>query len=106
MLLYILTNNWTIPDDDGAEVLGVYSSFEKAREIMQAEAEKIRAEYEPDFWDDDLCCDETDYLSFGHFGRGCKLDTIYEWNIAARYLDDEQPEKIISGTAGTSAIFR
>lgn len=92
MLLYILTNNWTTPHDDGAEVLGVYSDFEKAREIMQAEAEKIRAEYEPDFWDDDFSCDEPDYLSLGHFGRGCELDTIYNWNIAVRYLDDEQPE--------------
>lgn len=93
MLFYILTNNWTTPDNDGVEVLGVYSDFGKASEIMQAESEKIRAEYEPDFWDDDLCCDELDYLSLGHFGRGCELDTIYHWNIAARYLDDEQPEK-------------
>ncbi len=93
MKLYILTNKWTTPSDDGAEVLGVYSDFEKASEIMKTESEKIRAEYEPDFWDDDLYIDEPDCLSIGHFGRGCELATIYLWNISARYLDDEQPEK-------------
>lgn len=93
MLLYILTSHWETPYDNGLEAIGVYSDFEKAREIMQAEAEKIRAEYEPDFWDDDFSCDEPDYLSLGHFGRGCELDSIYHWNIAARYLDGEQPEK-------------
>lgn len=88
MKLYILTNNWTTPHDDGVEVLGVYSDFEKAREIMQAEAEKIRAEYDEDFWDDDMSCEEPNEIRLGHCARDyLELDTVYSWEISEQDIE-------------------
>ena len=39
MTVYIALHTWDTPDNEGSEILGVYSNFEKAREQIEVEAD-------------------------------------------------------------------
>ena len=88
MTVYIALHTWDTPDNEGAEILGVFSSMEAAREVIKASAEKIRAEYEPDFWDEDMTWDEPSEIHLGRDERGYSNPaTIYSWEIVQREVE-------------------
>lgn len=93
MIVYVAINTWDTPDTEGAEILGVFSSMEAAREVIEASAEKIRAEYDADLWDEDMTWDEPESIHLGGYSLGSfEPATLYSWEIVKRTLD-EQPEK-------------
>lgn len=82
MTVYIALHTWDTPDNEGSEILGVYSAFEKAREQIEAGAAAIRKEYDEDFWDDDMTWDEPSGIHLGKDERGYfNPATIYSWEI-------------------------
>lgn len=54
MTVFVVVHHWDTPDNEGVEVLGVFKKIEKARAQIVAGAGAIRAEYDEDFWDEDM----------------------------------------------------
>ncbi len=82
--VYVLRTQWDTPDNEGAEVLGVYSEsgLDKARARMRHEASKIKLEYPFDIWQSDYTWEEPDEIHLG-FDPGVYLvpATVYGWNV-------------------------
>lgn len=88
MIVYVAINTWDTPDNEGSEILGVYSNFEKAREQIVAGAGAIRAEYDEDFWDEDMTWDEPLDIRLGRDERGYSNPaTIYSWEIVQQEVE-------------------
>ena len=88
MTVYIALHTWDTPDNEGSEILGVYSAFEKAREQIEAGAAAIRKEYNEDFWDDDMTWDEPTEIHLGRDEKSfAEFATIYGWEIIAREVE-------------------
>lgn len=87
--VYVLTHHWDTPDNEGNEVLGVYRRQEDAIADMQAAADKIRKEYDSDFWDADMTWESERDI---HLGRpsvsGHELATIYCWDITEQEIQE------------------
>lgn len=88
MTVYVAVHHWDTPENEGVEVLGVYSAFEKAREQIEAGAAAIRKEYEDDMWEADMTWDEPAEI---HLGRTSDFmgdyATIYSWQIVEREIE-------------------
>ncbi len=82
MEVYVLSNYWDTPDNEGHEILGVYHDFEDATEAMRVEAERVAEEYGLDFWQEDMTWRGENEIHLGHDPR-MFLDpaTIYCWRI-------------------------
>lgn len=53
-----------------------------------AGAGAIRAEYDEDFWDDDMSCEEPNEIRLGHCARDyLELDTVYSWEISEQEIE-------------------
>lgn len=88
MIVYVAINTWDTPDNEGSEILGVYSNLEKAREQIVAGAGAIRAEYDEDFWDEDMTWDEPLDIRLGRDERGYSNPaTIYSWEIVQQEVE-------------------
>lgn len=81
MEVYVLSNYWNTPDSEGYEVLAAYSDFEKASGAMRDEADKIKREFDPDFWDEDMTWEDEDEIHLGHDPMTLELTTIYCWRV-------------------------
>ena len=82
MTVYVVVHHWDTPDNEGVEVLGVSSTVEKARAQIVAGAGAIRAEYDEDFWDEDMSWDEPMNIHLGRCGRDyLEQATVYSWEI-------------------------
>lgn len=88
MIVYVAINTWDTPDNEGSEILGVYSNFEKAREQIEVGADAIRKEFDEDFWDEDMSCEEPNEIRLGHCARDyLELDTVYSWEISEQEIE-------------------
>ena len=82
MSVYVVVHHWDTPDNEGVEVLGVFEKIEKARAQIVAGAGAIRAEYNEDFWDEDMSWDEPMSIHLGRCGRDyLEQATVYSWEI-------------------------
>lgn len=83
MKVFVVVHHWDTPDNEGVEVLGVFSTFIAARAQLVAGAGETRAEYDEDFWDEDMTWDEPISIQLGHCGRDyLEQATIYCWEIS------------------------
>lgn len=88
MKVYVAINTWDTSDSEGAEVLGVFSNFEKAREKIEAGAAVIRKEFDEDFWDEDMTWDEPMSIHLGRCGQDyLEQATIYSWEISEQEIE-------------------
>lgn len=88
MIVYVAINTWDTPDNEGSEILGVYSNFEKAREQIEVGADAIRKEFDENFWDEDMTWDEPSEIHLGRDERGYSNPaTIYSWEIVQREVE-------------------
>ena len=88
MTVYVAINTWDTPDNEGSEILGVYSTLEKARQQIEAGAAAIRKEFDEDFWDEDMTWAESTEIHLGRDERGyCNPATIYSWEIVPREVE-------------------
>ena len=88
MTVFVAVHHWDTPDNDGVEILGVFEKIEKARAQIVAGAGAIRAEYDEDFWDDDMSCEEPNEIRLGHCARDyLELDTVYSWEISEQEIE-------------------
>lgn len=82
MTVYVVVHHWDTPDNEGVEVLGVFSTVEKARVQIVAGASETIAEYDEDFWDEDMSWCEPMGIQLGRCGRDyLEQATIYSWEI-------------------------
>lgn len=88
MIVYVAINTWDTPDNEGSEILGVYSNFEKAREQIEVGADAIRKEFDEDFWDEDMTWDEPMSIHLGRCGRDyLEQATVYSWEISEKEVE-------------------
>ena len=88
MTVYIALHTWDTPDNEGSEILGVFSTFAKARAQLVAGAVETIAEYDEDFWDEDMTWDEPSEIHLGRDERGYSNPaTIYSWEIVQREVE-------------------
>ena len=88
MTVYVVVHHWDTPDNEGVEVLGVCSTVENARAKIVAGAGETRAEYDEDFWDEDMSCEEPNEIRLGHCARDyLELDTVYSWEISEQEIE-------------------
>ena len=88
MTVYVAVHHWDTPDNEGVEILGVFEKIEKARAQIVAGAGAIRAEYDEDFWDDDMTWDEPSEIHLGRDERGnTNPATNYSWEIVQREVE-------------------
>lgn len=88
MTVYVVVHHWDTPDNEGVEVLGVFSTVEKARAQIEVGADAIRKEFDEDFWDEDMTWDEPSEIHLGRDERGyCNPATIYSWEIVLREVE-------------------
>lgn len=88
MKVFVVVHHWDTPDNDGVEVLGVFSTVEKARAQIVAGAGETRAEYDEDFWDEDMSWDEPSEIHLGRDERGYSNPaTIYSWEISEQEVE-------------------
>lgn len=88
MTVYVVIHQWDTPDNEGVGVLGVFSTFAKARAQLVAGAGETIAEYDEDFWDEDMTWDELMSIQFGRCGQDyLEPATIYSWEIFEQEID-------------------
>ena len=88
MTVFVAVHHWDTPDNDGVEILGVFGKIEKARAQIVAGAGAIRAEYDEDFWDEDMSCEEPNEIRLKHCARDyLELDTVYSWEISKQKIE-------------------
>ena len=89
--MYILTNWWSTPDNDGYEIVGLFYHLENAQDLMKEEASKIRAEYPVTKWEDDFCWQDDMSIHMGFDPKEPFAQaTIYSWDITKMEADDDQ----------------
>ncbi len=82
MTVYVLTTHWDTPDNEGAEVIGVYADPERAIADMRKGAEAVKADYPQDYWDGDMTWEDDCEIYLGRSScRAFELATHYAWNI-------------------------
>lgn len=78
MEVHVFLYHWCTAEEEGTDVLGVYSDFEKAcvdmHRYMREVESRVRADYDDMDFDVDFAMDEKTYVSFGFYGRGCGMD--------------------------------
>ena len=83
MKVFVVVHHWYTPDNEGVEVLGVFEKIEKARAQIVAGAGAIRAEYDEDFWAEDMSWYEPMGIQLGRCGRDyLEQATVYSWEIS------------------------
>lgn len=88
MKVYVVVHHWGTPDNEGMEVLGVFSTFAKARAQLVAGAGETIAEYDEDFWDEDMTWDELMSIHLGRCGRDyLEQATVYSWEISEQEVE-------------------
>lgn len=88
MTVYVVVHHWDTPDNEGVEVLGVFSTVEKARAQLVAGAGETMAEYDEGFWDEDMSWDEPMSIHLGRCGQDyLEPATIYSWEISEQEVD-------------------
>lgn len=88
MKVYVVVHHWDTPDNEGMEVLGVFSTFAKARAQLVAGAGETIAEYDEDFWDEDMTWDELMSIYLGRCGRDyLEQATVYSWEISEQEVE-------------------
>lgn len=88
MTVYVVVHHWDTPDNEGTEVIGVFSTVEKARAQLVAGAGETRAEFDEDFWDDDMTWDEPMSIQLGRCGRDyLEQATIDRWEISEQEVE-------------------
>lgn len=88
MKVFVVVHHWDTPDNEGVEVLRVFSTIEKAREQIEVGAAAIRKEYDEDFWDEDMSWDEPTSIHLGRCGRDyLEQSTIYSWEISEQEIE-------------------
>lgn len=88
MKVYVVVHHWDTPDNEGMEVLGVFSTFAKARAQLVAGAGETIAEYDEDFWDEDMTWDELMSIHLGRCGRDyLEQATVYSWEISEQEVE-------------------
>lgn len=88
MQVFVVVHHWDTPDNEGVEVLGVFEKIEKARAQIVAGAGAIRAEYDEDFWDEDMTWDEPESIHLGGYSLGSfEPATLYSWEIVQREVE-------------------
>ena len=88
MTVFVAVHHWDTPDNEGVEILGVFGKIEKARAQIVAGAGAIRAEYDEDFWDDDMSFEEPNEIRLVHCARDdLELDTVYSWEISRQKIE-------------------
>lgn len=84
MIVYVLSTYWDTEDNEGNEVLGIYSeeNLEKARNDMLACADAVKEMFPADVWQDDFTWEYDDeiHLGFDPQIAFCNA-TIYSWEI-------------------------
>lgn len=84
MEVYIISNSWSAPENDGHEIEAVFSVWDEAVDVFKKMAyeEKQRlTDIYGDIWAEDYTQDDDTYISFGFYNDGFGLDTIYRWEL-------------------------
>lgn len=88
MKVFVVVHHWDTPDNEGVEVLGVFEKIEKARAQIVAGAGETLAEYDEDFWDDDMSWDEPMSIHLGRCGHDyLEQATVYSWEISEQEVE-------------------
>lgn len=54
MIVFVLHRYWNTPDNEGADVAGVYRDVEGAIDDMKSAAQKVKSYYPKDYWEPDM----------------------------------------------------
>jgi len=84
MVVYVLYHYWDTPDNEGSEIIGVYENISDASAEMNADVMETRAQYDPDFWCDDMTWDGDREIHLGYDPMNGTLATIYCWMIVEK----------------------
>lgn len=80
--VYVLTNYWDTPDNEGHNVMGVFKDIDNAISVMRADVERTKGYYPVDYWEKDMTWEDDCEV---HLGRSAKsfgeLATIHCWEI-------------------------
>ncbi len=83
MIVFVLHRYWNTPDNEGADVVGVYRDVEGAIDDMKSAAQKVKSYYPKDYWEPDMTWEDDAEI---HLGRDSharyELATIYSWAIS------------------------
>lgn len=83
MTVYVLHRYWNTPDNEGDEIVGVYSREASAYNDMKLDVERVKSYYSLGFWEDDATWENTREIHLGRI-RGTVIEryaTIYGWEI-------------------------
>ena len=82
MEVHIIVHSWDLPDEWGAEALGVYTDHSKAvREMRRMADETIEnTDYEHEF-DEDLCHDDNELIKRGWYVESWGQDSVWKWEL-------------------------
>lgn len=89
MKVYVLQHVWNTPNNDGFEVLGVYSEdhINQARADMLESINAIKQEFIDTYgedwkWDEDVSCEDGGYVHLSYDPKQIFTEaTVYSWEI-------------------------
>jgi len=87
MTVHVLLHTWDTPDVEGEEIVGVYACHEGAKKKMIEEADKIRQEFDSDFWQEDMTWEGDNEIHLGFDPMTMQPATIYCWTICTREVE-------------------
>lgn len=81
MEVHIVIYRWCANDDEGTDIIGVYTDKTRAcselHAHMRAVEQRVRQYYGDDRFHEDFAMDEQTYISFGFYGEGLGLDCVW-----------------------------
>ncbi len=86
MTVFVLHHYFDTPDVEGNEIIGVYRHIEDARKKMRSCANRLKAEFPDDAWEEDMTWSDADEIHLGFEDKcgGGFFATIYCWEIVSR----------------------
>lgn len=83
MTVFVLHRHWDTPDNEGSDILGVFSRRKDAIEFMREDATATKSYYNgfgESYWDDDMTWESDTEI---HLGRDAHTSyaTIHCWEI-------------------------
>ena len=64
MIVFVLHRYWNTPDNEGADVVGVYRDVEGAIDDMKSAAQKVKSYYPKDYWEPDMTWEDMNWPQF------------------------------------------
>lgn len=81
MTVFVLYRYWNTPDNEGADVIGVYRDVKNAIFTMRSAAKEVMSYYSEDYWEEDMTWEDNMEIHLGHASYNrYESSTIYCWS--------------------------